>query len=129
MKKFSKQRQCIIENLKNGKDHPTAESLYLDLKKEMPNIGIATVYRNLSELCEEGMVLKIKSNIGPDRFDGNVMPHIHFICEKCGKVDDVFINEDELNISDKVKDYVCNELGGIINTSTISLNGICKNCK
>lgn len=129
MKKFSKQRQCIIENLKNRKDHPTAESLYLDLKKEMPNIGIATVYRNLSELCEEGMVLKIKSNIGPDRFDGNVTPHIHFMCEKCGKVDDVFINEGELNISDKVKDYIYNELGGIINTSTISLNGICKNCK
>ena len=54
MKKYSKQRELILDSLRKRKDHPTAERLYLDLKKEMPELGIATVYRNLSDLCEEG---------------------------------------------------------------------------
>ena len=81
MKKYSKQRELIINSLKNRTDHPTADMLYIDLKKEMPNLGIATVYRNLVELCEEGVIIKIKSKNGPDRYDGNTMPHVHFECE------------------------------------------------
>ena len=51
MRKYSKQRELILNSLRNRKDHPTAEKLYLDLKNEMPELGIATVYRNLSDLC------------------------------------------------------------------------------
>ena len=63
MKKYSKQRELILDSLKNRTDHPTAETLYRDLKDKMPEIGIATVYRNLSTLCEEGKINKLKSKI------------------------------------------------------------------
>ena len=97
MKKYSKQREIILSNLKSRTDHPTAEQLYLDLKEEMPEMGIATVYRNLSELCENGEVVKIKSKTGADRFDGNNKPHIHFLCEKCEQLLDICLNENEKN--------------------------------
>ena len=80
MKKYSRQRELILQSLKNRMDHPTAEMLYTDLKEQMPEIGIATIYRNLSDLCEAGEIIKIKSQIGPDRFDGNKKEHIHFEC-------------------------------------------------
>ena len=54
MKKFSKQRELILNSLKSRKDHPTAETLFWDLKKEMPNLGIATIYRNLQNYKENG---------------------------------------------------------------------------
>ena len=53
MIKYSKQRQAIKDQLSNRGDHPTAETLYSELKTNMPNLSIATVYRNLKQL--EGM--------------------------------------------------------------------------
>ena len=80
MKKYSRQRELVLNSLRNRTDHPTAEILYNDLKNEMPGIGIATIYRNLAELCESGSITKIKSNTGADRYDGKIEPHIHFEC-------------------------------------------------
>lgn len=61
MKRYSKQRELILRVLQNRIDHPTADMLYSDLKNEMPDIGIATVYRNLSDLCEaRRQLLKIR---------------------------------------------------------------------
>ena len=71
MKKYSRQRELILQSLRNRVDHPTAEMLYTDLKTQMPEMGIATVYRNLSDLCEMGEIVKLKSDLGPARFDGN----------------------------------------------------------
>ena len=95
MEKYSRQRELIYHSLETRKDHPTAEELYLDLKEKMPEIGIATVYRNLSDLCQKGKIIKIKSKYGPDRFDGNFMPHIHFQCEQCNNIVDIELKSEE----------------------------------
>ena len=57
--KYSRQRESIKENLMNRYDHPTAETVYLDVKKDYPNISLGTVYRNLSLLSEIGEIQKI----------------------------------------------------------------------
>ena len=129
MKKYSKQRVLILDSLKNRTDHPTAETLYRDLKDKMPEIGIATVYRNLSTLCEEGKINKWKSKIyGADRYDGNTMPHIHFECEKCGEIEDLFLKEERINdIDNEIKELVKKSDAKFL-TSEIFVTGICKNC-
>ena len=130
MKRYSKQREVIIKLLKNRTDHPTADMLYMDLKKELPDIGIATVYRNLSDLYQEGEILKIKpENGGPDRYDGNIEPHIHFECEKCGNVYDIF-PEDKLysSLNDNMK-KLAKLIYAQITDSNIKIRGICENCK
>ena len=60
---YSKQREALYRLLRSTKTHPTAETLYNELRKEFPNISMGTVYRNLSQLCKNGDVLKISSPI------------------------------------------------------------------
>ena len=129
MKKYSRQRELIYKSLKNRIDHPTAEKLYLDLKEQMPEIGIATVYRNLNELWEQGEIIKVKSKMGPDRFDGNIMPHIHFQCEKCQEIYDIFLEENAMRNLDNEMKELAEKIGGKLKSSEISMTGICHNCQ
>lgn len=99
MVKYSRQREAILRFLTARHDHPTAETIYLNLRREFPNISLGTVYRNLSLLSELGEIQKISTGTGPDRFDGNTAPHYHFICNQCGCVLDLNVaNLDHINI-------------------------------
>lgn len=129
MKKYSKQREIILESLQNRKDHPTAESLYIDLKRQMPELGIATVYRNLTELCEQGIVKKIKAKVGPDRYDGNVKPHIHFECKKCGEIIDIYLKEEQEHKISNIKKQVSETEEIQCDSSEMYLTGLCQKCK
>ena len=129
MEKYSRQRELIYHSLETRKDHPTAEELYLDLKEKMSEIGIATVYRNLSDLCQKGKIIKIKSKYGPDRFDGNLMPHIHFQCEQCNNIVDIELKSEEKEKIDNDLLAVLNKTDAILTTSEILLIGICKQCQ
>ncbi|MBW2965454.1 transcriptional repressor [Candidatus Woesearchaeota archaeon] len=86
------QRIKILEHLTGVKTHPTAEMVYNAVKKDLPAISLATVYRNLNNLADEGSIVKLEIN-GEFRFDGDVCSHQHCICRKCGKVMDVFHKE------------------------------------
>ena len=119
MKKYSRQRELILQSLKNRMDHPTAEMLYTDLKEQMPEIGIATIYRNLSDLCQ----------IGPDRFDGNKKEHIHFECSKCHEIEDIFINEGQSKRIDNEVKKLSEDIGAECENANIWLTGLCKKCK
>lgn len=69
----------------------TAEEVYAEAIKEMPKIALGTVYRNLNELVQDGIIRKIRVADGPDRFDKTVKPHEHIICSVCGGVFDLFV--------------------------------------
>ena len=130
MERYSKQREIILEVLKNRKDHPTAEMLYNEIAQKMPGIGIARVYRNLASLYKTGKIQKIETMQGEaDRFDGDLRPHIHFECSKCNEIYDIFLDEEEnTELNDKLT-----ELTKIINadftSSKIVLKGLCQKCK
>ena len=68
--KYSRQRESIKRYLMMTKDHPTADTVYLHVKEEFPNISLGTVYRNLNLLTDIGEVIKIPTPDGGDRFDG-----------------------------------------------------------
>ena len=98
----SKQRDAIINELCSRYDHPTAMELYLSVRKIIPNLSLGTLYRNLSQLEENGMVIRIPDG-STDRFDGNVNPHAHFKCLTCGKVYDLMaFKSDSLAFSDEI---------------------------
>lgn len=88
--KHSRQRDSIKNFLCSREDHPTADMVYTNIRKEFPNISLGTVYRNLSLLVELGEIRKVTTD-GADRFDARVAPHSHFICRRCGSVIDVMI--------------------------------------
>lgn len=63
--KYSRQRESIKVCLQGRKDHPTADMLYTDVRKEFPNISLGTVYRNLSLLSELGEIKRLTTGDGP----------------------------------------------------------------
>ena len=91
--KYSKQREMIHNCVKDNPCHLTADAIYEMLKKDHPNLSLGTVYRNLSQLAEHDMIKKVSIPGYPDRFDGTLEDHFHFICLECGEVKDLFIPE------------------------------------
>ncbi len=91
--KHSKQRDAVLTLLKSVKSHPSAEWMYNELKSDFPTISLATVYRNLNQLCEMGEAKKIEVGDGTVRYDGTIDNHYHFLCSHCKRVIDVSENE------------------------------------
>ena len=124
MLKYSKQRESIMNFLVTRYDHPTAETVYLNIRKEFPNISLGTVYRNLNLLAEIGEIQKLSPGIGPDRFDGNPAPHYHFICRHCGCVMDLTVSGlDHINI------LAGQDFDGEIEGHITYFYGSCPSCK
>lgn len=121
--KKSKQRDALLNELQSRYDHPTAEDLYISIKKDIPNLSLGTVYRNLNLLHSEGEIVKISSD-GADRFDGNIIPHCHFVCRKCGKMKDIPLPEDAFPITyDTIK-----SVDGTVERYSLTLFGLCGEC-
>ncbi|RMF70037.1 MAG: transcriptional repressor [Calditrichaeota bacterium] len=94
----SKQRQRILEVLSETTAHPTANWIYERLKPEFPSLSLGTIYRNLRILVDQGKVFELKFGSTFDRYDADTRPHYHFICEVCGRIEDVELeHEAELN--------------------------------
>lgn len=121
--KYSRQRECIKNFLISRYDHPTADTIYMNVREEFPNISLGTVYRNLALLTELGEVLKISGEDGADRFDGHPEPHSHFLCKKCHAVLDIKM-KDESFIDTEAKKY----FPGAIESHTLLFQGVCQNC-
>ncbi len=124
MEKYSKQREEVINCIKNNRNHPTAEEIYMSLKLRNPNISRGTVYRNLNLLVDKGFVNKISNSGKPDKFDYVCDKHSHAICKICGNVFDFQILIDD-NIKNAIKTQT--ELEEFSNEFTVY--GICKTCK
>ena len=124
MLKYSRQREAIKIFLASRYDHPTAETVYLAIKEEFPNISLGTVYRNLSLLSEIGEIQKLSTGVGPDRFDGNAKPHYHFTCRKCGAVLDLTVDGlDHINV------LAAQGFDGEIEGHIAYFYGTCPDCK
>lgn len=87
--RMTRQRMLILEELRKVCTHPTADELYTRVRERMPHISLGTVYRNLDLLVASHEVLKLESAGSMRRFDGNMKPHRHVRCVRCGRVADV----------------------------------------
>ena len=85
----TKQREAILKILRNTKSHPTADQIYGEVRKDMPNISKGTIYRNLQVLEEDGAITELKINGTQSRYEVKQESHYHFRCEKCGCVCDL----------------------------------------
>jgi len=121
--KYSRQRESIKAYLAARHDHPTADTLYTEIRKEYPNISLGTVYRNLNLLVELGEIQKITCGDGKDHFDAQTYPHYHFVCRRCGSVFDVPMK----TISDMEKE-AARQTGARVDSHTIHFYGECANC-
>ena len=119
--KTSKQRQAILNELCSRCDHPTAEQIYFKLKDQYPSLSLATVYRNLRQLEENSVVVRIPCPEA-DRFDGKTKQHYHMTCLKCSDIVDLEIE------NDGQIDLMPDSFGGKITGHTLMYFGYCEKC-
>ena len=126
MLRKSRQRDAILRVVKGVTSHPTANWIYDQVRREIPNISLGTVYRNLRLLVEEGQILEIELDRTLSRFDGNTQYHYHFICEQCGRVFDVSNNE---RAGRAMMDGVSRGTGFKVTHHRCEFYGLCKDCQ
>lgn len=122
--KYSRQREAIKEYLRSTYSHPTADTVYSNVREEFPNISLGTVYRNLNLLANIGEAIKITTPDGADRFDANTNPHYHFYCRECGAIIDMGIDNMK-----EIDAFASEHFDGLVESHTLLFSGICGNCK
>jgi Fur family peroxide stress response transcriptional regulator len=128
IRKHSAKRDAILDILRGTVIHPGAQWVYEQLKPDMPDLSLGTVYRNLRFFHEEGIILSLGVVNGEERFDGVAEPHPHFICSACGAV---------LDLPRHRANALCHGLEGILNAEDAFFidsrrtifYGLCQRCR
>ncbi len=123
--KHFRKRDAILHCVRSTDAHPSAEWVYEHVKIQVPDISLATVYRNLSLFKEQGLITSLGTVKGVERFDGNTEPHVHFICTQCGSVLDL----PEISVPEELNSAVARSSGGRVNNCQLSFTGICGECR
>src|SRR5215469_5878336 len=87
------QRVAVMRVLVNSGDHPRAEAVFAQVRREHPSISLATVHRTLETLCAIGEARKVTPLHDSARYDGNTAPHHHVVCVRCRKICDIEVPE------------------------------------
>jgi Fur family peroxide stress response transcriptional regulator len=87
--KITSQRIAIMESLEGRSDHPSAEQLFIELKRDHPTMSIATIYSTAQLLAQASMLRILSINDKKVYFDPDTRPHAHFMCRKCKKIIDL----------------------------------------
>lgn len=122
--RMTHQRDIILQELRQCTDHPTADELYERVKKKLPRISLATVYRNLEILSESGSIGKIEISGRQKRFDWEVEQHNHIYCVDCHRVDNIRLAEHE---GEDLQPE--NDRGYWIAGCRIEFTGLCPECQ
>lgn len=125
VRKHSKKRDAILQCICSTNQHPSAEWVYTQLKPQIPDLSLGTVYRNLHMFLEEGQIASVGVVDGLERFDGNTAPHVHFICEGCGTVLDVGSIDVPIELTGQAEAAT----GGQVTACRLSFTGRCPSCK
>jgi len=119
----TKQRGAILRVLQSTDTHPTADWVYQEVRKEMPNVSLGTIYRNLKTLVEMGEVQELSYGSGYTRYDGKAHDHYHFVCEQCGRIEDL-----EIECMAELDREVAREIGGKVFRHRLEFYGTCSEC-
>jgi Fur family transcriptional regulator, peroxide stress response regulator len=121
--KATHQRIEIYREVAGTDEHPTAEMVFQRVRQRIPTVSLDTVYRTLALLERLGLVSRLHAVFESARFDGNVEAHHHFICRKCGLLNDVSSKElDDLEVPQEVSRM------GLVNFIRVQMWGVCLKC-
>lgn len=122
--KYSRQREVIQSYLSATDQHPTADTVYMHVRKQFPHISLGTVYRNLNLLTSMGEAVKIATPDGADRFDGVTAPHYHALCTECGGLFDL-----DMEIAESFNEQARACFAGTIHSHSAIFYGVCDCCQ
>ena len=121
---LTSQRRAVLEALKEARGHPSAEDIYLIVKKKNPRVALGTVYQALSVLEEIGVVGSKHWAESPTRYDLNVEPHLDIRCARCGEVSEIpGVRLGEL------EEHIRNNTPYEVTRATLVIEGLCPACR
>lgn len=120
----SRQKEAILKVLRCTKSHPTADWVYEQVRKEIPNVSLGTVYRNLKLMQAEGEIMELDFAGLPNRFDANAQNHYHFRCEECGRVFDL-----DVPVDSSLNREMAKRTGFRISSHRLEFQGLCTDCQ
>jgi Fur family ferric uptake transcriptional regulator len=122
--RMTNQREIILEELKKSGSHLSADELYERVRRLIPRISLATVYRNLEILSNLGIVAKLEVGGRQKRFDYDVAEHDHICCVICHRIDNVELNREQIPV-----ESAKGRSGYTITGYRLELAGICPACR
>lgn len=117
---MTRQRLVICNIVKSANGHLTAAQICERAKAELGKIALATVYNNLNELVDEGIIGRICTDGRTDVYDKSSVSHGHLLCTYCGEVQDVAISS--------LKDFFSEKTGAEVESFNLVLRHKCKKC-
>lgn len=122
--KLTPQRMVIFRILSEANQHITVDEVYRRAKEEYPMLSLATVYRNMEQLVESDLLKHLDLGGASMRYDTNLEEHHHFVCTKCCKIFDVYLQD----INYKMDAGRSHLEKAKINSLDLHLKGICGEC-
>jgi Fe2+ or Zn2+ uptake regulation protein len=121
---LTSQRRAVLEALKEARGHPSAEDIYLIVKKKNPRVALGTVYQALSVLEKIGVVGSKHWAESPTRYDLNVEPHLDIRCTRCGGVSEIpGVGLGEL------EEHIRSNTPYEVTRATLVIEGLCPACR
>ena len=121
-RKVTPQRQSIFRALAGSTAHPTAEAVFEAVRIDLPTISLRTVYQTLNDLAALGELSALDVGTGSTRFDPNLTPHHHLVCDGCGRIDDLHLDYPDVAVPPEVAgDFE-------VTTAEIVFRGRCAAC-
>ena len=119
--RHSHQRDVILEAVKAVKTHPTADAIYEAARKIDEKISLGTVYRNLGQLVASGYITPLYTGDDKVHYDGDTSSHRHFVCRKCKKIIDIFIQPE-------IPDEITSKMQLVVEDEKTVYYGRCREC-
>jgi len=123
--RLTPQRDVLLRALSEAIGHPTADDLVKKVRKVLPTVSHATVYRNVQELVHAGLIGTLERSGAAVQFEVNPDHHHHFMCRRCGQVWDVYLNHVDVTL-----DRRRSPLHGFrVDRRDVQLHGLCARCR
>jgi len=121
--RISSQRRAIIEYLASATSHPSARQIFHEVRKNHPNLSLATVYNTLGVLIRMSLIKVMQFDVTDNRYEPNVTPHINLICTSCGRIEDL---EQGVPVQ---PEEIREKVGFEVLDSRLEYYGLCAKCK
>jgi Fe2+ or Zn2+ uptake regulation protein len=123
-KRESRQREAVLDVLRQATSHPTADWVYDEVRKRIPNISKGTVYRNLKALRDAGEISELNLSGSISRYEGRRDNHYHFRCEQCGRIFDL-----EEPVNEALNEKIARQTGFRVTGHQLEFRGLCNDCR
>jgi Fe2+ or Zn2+ uptake regulation protein len=122
-KRTTKQLAAVYNVVRRSHSHPSADEIYVRVRKTLPRISLGTVYRNLQRLGAEGKIRMLLLQERVARYDAVLTEHDHFICQQCGGIEDIKLERDR-----QVNFLPLRDDGFTVVSHSLAIYGLCQKC-